>query len=861
MKYFTLKITLTFCFFLQFSPFVIAQNTTQNNNKSTISGKINLKQNKKQEKILEGIVALKNTSFQTNANETGIFSLKNIPYGTYIIVAFCLEKQTQEKIIIINSPTFSVDFLLEDFTSDLDEVTVQAERERTFGITRLRSVENFGIYEGKKNEVIVLKDMNINLATNNARQVYAKITGLNIWESDGGAGLQLGIGGRGLSPDRTTNFNTRQNGYDISADALGYPEAYYTPPAEALERIEVVRGAASLQYGTQFGGMVNFLMKKGEITQNNSNNNTQNNQITALTRLSAGSWGFLSSFNSVSGQAGKLNFYAYYQHKQGNGFRQNSGFKSNNAFISLNYQVSTKFLINVDITKMQYLAQQAGGLTDKMFQENVRQSVRNRNFFEVDWNLFSANFTYKFSEKTQLNIRNFALSAGRQSVGNLERINVADLGGERTLVAGKFQNIGNEIRLLHRYTLGFGNNSSANSSVGATSKKSHTLLVGTRIYRGTTSAKQGNGTNGNDANFSYLNPTNLENSDYAFPNKNYAVFAENIFNITDKFSLTPGARFENIQTFSNGYYKQRVLDGAGNVIVENKIQENQERKRNFVLFGLGASYKLSDKIEFYGNISQNYRAINFSDLRIVNPNFFIDPNIQDEKGFTADMGVRGSLEDFFTFESTLFLLSYQGKIGQILRADQPPLFNDYRLRTNIADARNIGLELFGEVSLLKLFNRNQKNSKENSSENKQKSPFQWTIFTNLSLISAQYINTQEASIKGKKVEMVPPITLKTGTSFKYKKFASTLQFAYIGEHFSDATNAKRTSTAVEGIIFAYKIMDLSMNYEWKTLKLEASINNILNEKYFTRRAEFYPGPGIIPADGRGFYVTLQMQIK
>ncbi len=846
-------------FFLFFSIRIIAQNTNQNNNKATILGKI---KTKNQQKILEGIVALKNTSFQTNANENGNFTLKNIPYGTYIIVAFCLEKQTQEKNIIINSPTFSIDFLLEDFASDLEEVTVQAERERTFGITRLRSVENFGIYEGKKNEVIVLKDMNLNLATNNARQVYAKITGLNIWESDGGAGLQLGIGGRGLSPDRTTNFNTRQNGYDISADALGYPEAYYTPPAEGLERIEIVRGAASLQYGTQFGGMVNFLMKKGENNQNNQNGNNQNNnQITALTRLSAGSWGFLSSFNSISGQAGKLNFYAYFQHKQGNGFRENSGFKSNNAFISLNYQVSTKFLVNVDITKMQYLAQQAGGLTDKMFQENVRQSVRNRNFFEVDWNLFSVNFTYKFSEKTQVNIRNFALSAGRQSVGNLERINVADLGGERTLVAGKFQNLGNEIRLLHRYQLGFGKNISNISA-----KKTHTLLIGTRIYKGTTSAKQGNGTNGNDANFTYLNPTNLENSDYDFPNQNYAVFAENIFNISDKFSLTPGARFENIQTFSNGYYKQRVLDGAGNVIIENKIQENQERKRNFVLFGLGASYKVNDKIEFYSNISQNYRAINFSDLRIVNPNFFIDPNIQDEKGFTADMGVRGSLEDFFTFESTLFLLSYQGKIGQILKADQPPLFNDYRLRTNVADARNIGLELFGEVSLLKLFNRNnQQKNKENisekPSENNKKSAFQWTIFTNLSLISAQYINTQETSIKNKKVEMVPPITLKTGTTFKYKKFATTLQFAYIGEHFSDATNAKRTSTAVEGIIPAYKIMDLSMNYEWKTLKLEASINNILNEKYFTRRAEFYPGPGIIPADGRGFYMTLQMKIQ
>jgi Fe(3+) dicitrate transport protein len=42
---------------------------------------------------------------------------------------------------------------------------------------------------------------------------------------------------------------------------LGYPESYYATPTEALEEIQVIRGAASLQYGTQFGGLVNFKIK------------------------------------------------------------------------------------------------------------------------------------------------------------------------------------------------------------------------------------------------------------------------------------------------------------------------------------------------------------------------------------------------------------------------------------------------------------------------------------------------------------------------------------------------------------------------------------------------------------------------
>jgi Fe(3+) dicitrate transport protein len=781
---------------------------------ATIKGRVQSIDN---QAVEEAVILLKNTDYKAYTDKKGYYLLSDIPYGSYTLVAFAYGKNTQEQVIEVNQSVLEVNFSLEDLSKSLNAVEIQAAREKTFGLTRLRGVENFGIYEGKKTEVIVLQDITANLATNNPRQVYARITGLNIWESDQ-AGLQLGIGGRGLNPNRTSNFNTRQNGYDISADALGYPESYYTPPTEALERIEIIRGAASLQYGTQFGGMLNFKFKKG----------AKDKKIELISRQSVGSWGFLGTFNSLGGQIGKFNYYTYFQYRQGNGFRPNSAFDFYNAYASLTYDLTNKFSVNLDLTKMNYLTQQAGGLTDKNFQDNPRQSVRKRNWFKVDWNLLALNFTYKFTDQTQLNVRNFGLLARRQSVGNLERINVTDFGGNRTLIDGEFKNFGNEIRLLHKYHLG---------------NQNHTFLAGSRIYKGTTSARQGDGSNGSDANFNYLNPNNLENSDYLFPNWNYALFIENIFQINPKFSLTPGIRYENIQTFANGYYKQYVTDGAGNIIVENRFDENLNRKRSFVLLGLGASYQVNPKVELYGNISQNYRAINFTDLRIVNQNIRIDPNIQDEKGFTADLGVRGNVEDVFTYEMTLFYLAYQDKIGQLLQTD-PVLFNDFRFRTNVADARNVGLEAFGEVNLLKLINPMNKT-------------FNWSVFSNFSWIDARYINTEDNTIKNNQVEMVPAFTLKLGNTLKYKSFSTTLQFSHTSEHFSDASNARRTATAIEGLIPAYQVVDLSASYQWKFLTLECSINNLLNEKYFTRRAESYPGPGIIPADGRGFYITLQ----
>ena len=769
------------------------------------------------EKISYGVVALQGTSFQTQTDENGNYNLTNIPKGSYTLIAFCADKKTHYQEITL-SQDLVLNIRLEDFDNEIEAITVQAERERLLGLTRLQAVEEFGIYEAKKTEVIDLKALTANFATNNARQVFARITGLNIWESDQ-AGLQLGIGGRGLNPNRTSNFNVRQNGYDISADALGYPEAYYTPPVEALERIEIVRGAASLQYGTQFGGMLNFKFKKGS-----------DKKIQLTSRQSVGSWGFLGSFNSLGGTIGKLNYYTYYHYKTGQGYRPNSGFGYHNFYAGLEYQFSPKFSSELQITKMNYLAQQPGGLTDKNFEENPRQSLRARNWFTVDWNLFALNFTYKLNSNTQLNIRNFGLLAQRLSLGNLDRINVADFGKERTLIAGKFQNFGSETRVLHDYLVG---------------KQKHTFLVGTRIYRGLSTVRQGFGTNGSDANFNFLNPDNLEDSDYRFPNENYAIFVENIFKINNKLSLTPGLRWENIRTFAEGYYKRYVIDGAGNIIVQNKIDESLQRKRSFLIAGLGASYKKSPKMEIYANFSQNYRAINFTDLRINNPNLRIDANIQDEKGFTADLGLRGNTDNLFTYEVTLFYLSYKGKIGQVLRTDTV-LFNDFRFRSNISDARNVGVEAFAEISVLSLLG-------------KEETPWRWSVFGNFAVIDARYVRTQESSIRNRKVEMVPPITLKIGNTLKYKNFSTTLQYAYTAEHFSDASNTRRTASAIEGIIPSYSVVDWSFAYDWRMLRAEFSINNLLNEQYFTRRAEAYPGPGIIPADGRGFYGTLQVK--
>jgi Fe(3+) dicitrate transport protein len=705
-------------------------------------------------------------------------------------------------------------------TKDLDEVKV-AEKKTDFGFSRMRGVESMGIYEGKKSEVITPDQLVANLSTNNARQIYARVAGLNIWENEGG-GLQLSIGGRGLDPNRTSNFNVRQNGHDISADALGYPESYYTPPVEAVGKIQIVRGAASLQYGTQFGGLINFVMRK-PVTDK---------KFELVARQSAGSFGFYNAFTSVSGTVGKLSHYTFFQYKKADGWRGNSHFNSYTFYTDIDYKISEKTSVGLDITHMNYLAKQPGGLSDAMFANNPRQTNRERNWFDVGWNMLAVHFDHHFNASSDFNLRFFGLSAHRYSVGfRPNRVATIDDNGERDLIKGEFTNWGTEARYLKRYNLG---------------KKQSVLLVGGRYYHGFNHSQQGQGSTGKDANFSFLEPDRFITYDYEFPNRNVSLFAENIFYLGEKLSITPGVRFEYISTKADGFYGNIQRDLAGNVINITRTDEFRKNNRQFLLGGVGISYKPFERVEAYGNVSQNYRSITFSDMRIANPSSVIDPDMKDEKGYSIDLGVRSRLTSFFNYDVSFFYLNYNNRIGEVQFYDESNRI--LRLRTNVGQAVIFGLESYAEADFYKLFLPESKN-------------FSAVLFGNFALIKSEYRKSIMTGVQGNQVEFVPKVNLKTGVKLAYKNLKGSFQFTHLTDQFSDATNARDGGiSSVVGLIPAYKIMDLSLSYEFKMFKLEGSINNVANEMYFTRRATGYPGPGILPSDGRSFYLTLQFKI-
>ncbi len=745
-------------------------------------------------------------------NEQGFFKLSCSELGIYIYgeaidsVYFPLNGFVPLGDTLVITPN----------TKNIEEVEVMRERLHYFDIGYLPPIRGVQIATGT-NTILEIERQGGAKSTGNPRELFAKVPGLNIWESDG-AGIQMGVGGRGLSPNRSANFNTRQNGYDISADALGYPESYYTPPVEALHSIEIIRGSASLQYGTQFGGLMNFVLRDPPL----------NTALEITTRQTVGNYGYFGSFNRIAGTKGRFEYQAYYQLKTGNGYRPNSAFTQHQVFAQLGYHLNDKHRIRLEYTHMAYLAKQPGGLTDQQFEADARASYRSRNWFKVDWNVLALHYDWEIKKNKRFNLRAFGMLSDRYSLGYLGKINTVDPMGKRDLIAGEFKNAGVEARYLQEYEIG--------------KKIRGGVLIGARSYVGYTQNAQGLASAGSDADFKFQNPGEPELSDYSFPSQNLAGFIENILFIGERFTMNAGFRFEYIRSEANGYYKKYAIALNQDTIGIFKISEQNQVPRTVPLAGIGGSFKTGKRSSLYTNYCMNYRAINFNDIRVANANVLIDTLIKDEYGSTTELGWRGFALPYLYIDVALFHLFYGDKIGLAPEGDK-------KIRTNIGDAVNYGIEFFGEFDFIRAF--------------RDSSKIGGSVFINASYIQATYVRSREKNYVGNQVEYVSPVLIRGGLKIRSKNWQFQTQASYNSAQFSDASNAIEPSgDAVIGEIPAYFVVDLSARYSFKYgLQLELGVNNLLNNQYYTRRATAYPGPGILPSDGITIYGTLQYKFS
>jgi len=695
----------------------------------------------------------------------------------------------------------------------LADVTVVGRNSKS-DYQQMPEIVGTSIYAGKKNALIVLDNVQGNVVTNTMRQVLAKVPGIHVWESDP-SGIQIGIAARGLSPNRSWEFNIRQNGYDIAADPFGYPEAYYNPQLQAVQRIEVVRGQGALQYGPQFGGLVNYILRNGsEISK----------KFEFETQQTVGSNALINSYNAIGGKSGKWHYYSFFDHRNGDGWRQNSRYFTNAGYGTATYYFNPKLSLTAEVMFSHIRSQQPGGLTDLQIDLDAQQSFRSRNWFDIKWTTPALILNYQLNESTKWNTKLFATIGDRSSVGFLQSITVKDSmnsgTGEynnRTVQVDNYRNYGLESRIITDYKIG---------------KLQNTLSGGIRLYTGTTHRMaDGKGTTGSSYDVSIIGnyPRDIN-----FDSKNAAAFVENIFRFSDKFYIIPGIRLEWLEGTASG--RNGYTSGGVKLLLQNI-----NRSRSFVLAGIGTEYHITRTTEIYANISQAYRPIQFANLQAPPTTDVVDNDLKDAKGFNADFGYRGKVKNYLQFDISGYYLQYNNRVGTVTVSGTP----SYRLITNVGSSTSKGFEGYAEFNPWRAFTKNTNAD--------------IIVFGSYSYTDARYSSDhKDAATKGKKVENAPQNIFRGGITAGYKTFLLTTQLSYVGEAFSDANNTLApTANGNNGLIPSYTVTDITATYKFsKGLNIKAGINNLTDARYFTRRAGGYPGPGALPAEGRTFFISI-----
>lgn len=681
----------------------------------------------------------------------------------------------------------------------------------------LAETEGVYLFSGKKTNVVHFTEENADITNKIGRQVFAKVPGVFVYDMDG-AGNQINVATRGLDPHRGWEFNNRKDGIITNSDMYGYPASHYSMPLESIERIELVRGTGSLQYGAQFGGMLNYVSKQGDTAKSFS--------FESLNTV--GSYNLLSTYNAIGGKTGKFRYYAYMYRKSRDGYRKNEHTNSEAQDVVLTYEPSQKFSVRLEWARSTYTYRIPGPLTDAMFYTDPRQATRSRNYFNPDIHVPSITMNWQISNQTKIQLVTSAVLGKRNSVMFDKPTNVRDTivtatmqYNNRQVDIDRFNSYTSELRVLHNYTI---------------NRRTSTLIVGIQYMNNDLHRTQiGKGTTGSDFDLTLVDP--VWGRDVHLKTKNIALFAENKFQLLEDLSITAGARIESGRT-----------DMSGTISYYPSGQLPVSIPHEFPLYGLGFTYAVTQKMQFYGGWSQAYHPMVFKDLIPSSLYEKVDPNIRDASGYNAEIGFRGSWA-FLKWDVTAFLLKEINRFGTLAQTDATGTL--YTYRTNIGNSLAKGAEMFIQGN----WQLGMRTS--------------LTLFTSTAFMQARYekavlkSGNSNIDITGNKVESAPDLTTRNGITLRSGKISVSALYSYVSSTFADALNTEvpPAATGAVGLVPSYGLLDLNAGIRFsKIVELKLNISNAANKQYFTKRPMFYPGPGIWPSDGRNFSASVAIRL-
>lgn len=703
----------------------------------------------------------------------------------------------------------------------LAEVVVEAEEDHLVQGPFLPPIEGTRINAGKKSSVLDLDELP-KITNNNYRQALALTPGLLLSEE---TTPLVSIGYRGLDPHRVQYTQVLKDGIPIHADQFGYPEAYYTPPMDTVDRIEFIRGGAALMYGPQPGGALNYITHRPRLDRPFSFGSTQ----------TVGSDQYYSTFNYVDGTVGRVGYYGYYNHREGDGFRTaNSDFNldAGNIKLVLDGHTDSRWILSLEAYEEDH--GEPGGLTfatgPNTVSYNKNRDAASRLYDRFELKRYFASLTWEkdFSEGTRM-VANawgsfYSRYSSRQRGGGFGTLPTGADADTTSVEEQQFNTFGLDSRLRHDYSFWAGE---------------HTVTGGFQVYH-TFSPREDRRGSTRSARGGTLRAESEREVTYL------PVFVENRFN-WGRFSIIPGVRLEN--------YWQNVRELKNVDKASSGLPLADQEDSEFVpLLGLGLEYEPAKNIQLYANASQSYRPKIYTQAVPTGGTTLVPNDLQESRAVQYETGFRGNPLPWATWDVSAFLLDFDDQIGRVAVPD-----TGFSTLQNVGHAQHRGVEAAVSLDIVKALDSwlgnvpvaDSKGGKSIVSHAKSlvESFGSVRLYGNATFLDAEYVS---GPYDGRAPRYAPDYLLRTGVIYDWHdRFSLSLMGTFVGDSFADDANTP------EREVPGYMVWDLltEVKVYRDIVSVHAGINNLFNEDYYARIRD----DGIDPAYGRNYYMGVSFK--
>lgn len=471
-------------------------------------------------------VGLKNTSKVSQTNENGIFSIKNVAPGNYIIKISAVGLVSQEKAVVVTEgQATEINFTTTESASQLAEVAVTGYKTPNKKPVNLGKIAIAPIDLPQSVQIIgnqVITDQQANRLSD----VLKNVNGVAYGENRGSVSGETFFA-RGYSLGTNNVF---KNG--ARANSGGMPEA------STLESVEVLKGSAALLYGGVTGGaVVNLVTKKPKF------------EYGGEVAMRSGSYDFYKPTGDIYGPITKnLAFRVIGTFEDAGSFRKNVNTKRTYVNPSLLYKIGEKtdILLQGDYLKSDYTPDFGIGTIDNKIVNIGRSTYLNAPaaYNKTNTTTTQLNVNHKFNDNWKLNV-----IAGLQSYNrnyySAERpfANAAGVAA-RNLTRSKTEEFtyNQQINLNGKFKTG--------SII-------HTILIGADADQSRITsnafAYPGGVTTYNYGNINLLNPTSFNNtaalpattaiSETFAPVYRMGTFVQDLVSLTEQFKVLAGVRY------------------------------------------------------------------------------------------------------------------------------------------------------------------------------------------------------------------------------------------------------------------------------------------------------------------------------